>query len=205
MVFEFSPTIIKGKAMAHHESCKGCKKVFLRTLEKQFGEVIDQWSSGWPCRIDDVLVLDVMNKATAQTIEKIFKVLQKHRGHIKFVRAKKLRPCDYYVKSMNCLIEIDESQHFTTPRHLTFQLYPKNYKLGFDKKIWRQRCKDIDRHDNQPPDRDEQRAWLDVLRDLLPPLYGMAPTIRIFVKDLVSCEEDHNSISKLIRRRLCLN
>lgn len=191
--------------MAHLESCKGCKKVFKKALERKFGEIIHQWRSGWPCQIEDVLALSVMNKSVSQTIIKIFKDLQKHRGQNKLVRAKKLSPCDYYVKSLNCLIEIDESQHFTAPRRITLHLYPKRFHSGFDIKEWIYRCKDLDRHDNDIPYRDEQRAWFDTIRDLLPPLFGMAPTIRIFAKDLAKYEENYINISKLIRSRLCPN
>jgi len=185
--------------MAHHESCKGCKKVFLRTLEKEFGEVIDQWRSGWPCRIKDVLSLEVMDKKTARTIEKIFKNLQKHRGNKEFVRAKTLRPCDYYIKSMNCLIEIDESQHFTALREIALSLYPKEYDLGFDRKEWINKCQDLDRQDNHPFDRDEKRAWYETLRDILPPLFGMNPTIRIFARDLAACAERPEKIYELLK------
>ena len=111
--------------MAHQESCKGCKKVFLKTLEKKFGEVVDQWSSSWPCRIDDVLNLSEMNKTTALSIKRIYGALQRYRGHDNFVGVHKLPKCDYYVNSLNCLVEIDESQHFTAPRGLSLSLYPK--------------------------------------------------------------------------------
>jgi hypothetical protein len=188
--------------MAHKESCKGCKKVFLRTLKREFGEVIDQWTSGWPCRIDDVLSLSEMNKSTAQSIKKIFRALQKHRGHKDFVGVKNLPKCDYYIKSLNCLVEIDESQHFTAPRGITLSLYRKEFQLRFDKKDWLKKCQDLNRHDNHPLDRDERRAWYDTLRDIIPPLFGMAPTIRIFARDIVSCKEDFRKISLLLNTSL---
>src|SRR5262249_36824809 len=34
-------------------------------------------------------------------------------------------------------------------------------------------------HDHAPPYRDEQRAYLDVARELVPPHYGYKPTLRI--------------------------
>lgn len=185
--------------MTHNESCRGCKRVFIKTLEREFGEVIDQWSSGWPCRIDHVLSLREINNTTVQSIEKIFRALQKYRGHENFVRAKKLPQCDYYIKSLNCLIEIDESQHFTTPRGIALSLYPTRLKPGFDKKEWIKKCQDLNRHDNHPLDRDEKRAWYDTLRDIIPPLFGMAPTIRIFAKDLVACEERPGKIIELLK------
>jgi hypothetical protein len=191
--------------MAHHESCKGCKREFLKSLKKQFGEVIDEWSSGWPCRIEDVLCLSNMNKTTAQSIKNIYAALQKHRGHEDFIRVKNLSQCDYYVKSLNCLVEIDESQHFTAPRGISLSLYPKRFKSGFNRDVWIKRCRQLDRHDNSPKDRDENRAWYETLRDILPPLLGMEPTIRIFAKDLVRCEEDYKKIIGLLKKSIFIN
>lgn len=191
--------------MAHHESCKGCKGVFLKMLKRQFGEVIDQWNSGWPCRIDDVLSLIEVNKAAARSIKKIYRALQKYREHDNFVGVKKLPRCDYYVKSLNCLVEIDESQHFTAPRRIALSLYPKIINYGFSRGEWINKCQDLDRHDNHPFDRDEKRSWYDTLRDILPPLFGMKPTIRVFAKDLVRCEENNKDISKLLRKTIYIN
>ena len=43
--------------MSHNENCKKCKAKFLEALKQEFGEVTDQWKSGWPCRLEDVIVL----------------------------------------------------------------------------------------------------------------------------------------------------
>lgn len=177
--------------MAHKESCKKCKDVFHRALKKEFGEVIKEWKSGWPCRIDDILTLSGLNKTTANSLKKIYAALQSHRGYQDFVRRRKLTACDYYVKSLNCLIEFDESQHFTAPRALTLSLYPRNLKNGFNNKMWRKRCLDMDRHDNDPAFRDETRAWYDTLRDILPICFGMNPTVRIFAKEAILCENEN--------------
>jgi len=184
--------------MAHNEHCKKCKSVFINALRKEFGEVTEQWKSGWPCRIDDILGLSEINNADAAMLRKIYNSLQNHRGHHDFVRKKILPACDYYIKSLNCLLEFDESQHFTALRGLTLSLYPKKVKLGYDKKLWRKRCEEMDRHDNDPIDRDEKRAWYDTLRDLLPLSFGINPTIRIFSKDAIWCE-DKNKTMDLIK------
>ena len=112
--------------MAHKESCKKCKIAFLKALTKEFGEVTEQWKSGWPCRIDEVLSIPQITKATARSLEKIYKALQDHRGHHDFAGQQKLPRCDYYIKSLNCIVEFDESQHFTSPRALTSIVHLRN-------------------------------------------------------------------------------
>jgi hypothetical protein len=176
--------------LAHYEHCRKCKNVFIKALTKEFGEITEQWKSGWPCRIDDVLRLPEISKAKARSIKEIYTNLQQHRGYHNFVGVRKLPACDYYIKSLDCIVEFDESQHFTAPRALAFSLYPRGIKLGYDRKIWLRRCKELDRHDNDPADRDEKRAWYDTLRDILPPAFGMNPTIRILAKEKIWCEEN---------------
>jgi len=190
--------------MSHTESCKACKKTFLKALRSEFGEVIEQWSPGWPCRIEDILDFSEIKSNAAGLMNRIYSALQNHRGYNSFVGRKTLPNCDYYIKSLNCLFEIDESQHFTAPRKLTLSLYPKNVPFSFDLKIWLSKCQMLNRHDNHPPNRDETRAWYDTLRDLLPPLFGMAPTFRIYAKDFkwcnVSREDTREIIKQLIKK-----
>jgi hypothetical protein len=183
--------------MSHNENCQECKEVFLTALEKQFGKVSQEWSSGWPCRIDEILDLPLPHK-TKQSLHKIYKALQDYRGYKDFVGVRKLPRSDYYIKSLNCIVEFDESQHFTAPRALTLSLYPRGVKLGYDKKDWLAKCRNINRHDNTPICRDETRAWYDALRDLLPIHFGMSPTVRLFSKQLVWCKSyiDTESVIK---------
>ena len=186
--------------MVHKESCKKCKTAFLKALTKEFGEVTEQWKSDWPCRIDEILSIPQVTKATARSLEKIYKALQDHRGHHHFVGLQKLPRCDYYIKSLNCIVEFDESQHFASPRALTLSLYPRGLKLGYDRKVWLNRCQELNRHDNDPADRDEKRAWYDTLRDILPITFGMRPTIRVFAKEIIWCEESNKNILHIIKR-----
>jgi hypothetical protein len=188
--------------MAHLESCPKCKAAFIKALKKEFGEVIEQWHSGWPCKIEDVIAQPKLNGSIAKSLKEIFGTLQNTRGHKMFVRTSKLPPSDYYIKSLNCLVEFDESQHFTAPRGHTLALYPKSAKLGFDRKKWINKCNTLKRHDNDPAFRDEQRAWYDTLRDLLPNVFGMNPTVRIFAKDMVWCKESSDNILKKIDNNL---
>ena len=94
-----------------------------------------------------------------------------------------------------CIIEIDESQHFTSARLQSFDYYPESVRLGYDRqeyvgfvKHWRARgdrgfahrvAKDFPR----PGGRQAQRAYNDALRDLLAPTFTRYPVIRIAVPD----------------------
>ena len=176
--------------LSHNEHCQDCKIAFLNTLRELFGEVIAEWRSGWPCKLNEVLALPNIGPNKARTFNKIYTTLQNHRGYNGFDHSNKLPLCDHYVPSLNCLIEFDESQHFTAPRALTLSLYPKRIRLGYNRKEWFERSDSLDRHDNSPPDRDETRAWYDALRDLLPESFGMNPTVRVYAKDAVWCADD---------------
>ena len=176
--------------MRHSEHCKKCKSVFLNSLEMEFGKVTDQWQSGWPYKIDDVLGLLDLDKKTAKSLGSIYRALQNYRGYQDFVCARRFPSSDYYIKRLNCLVEFDESQHFTAPRALALRLYPRTVQPGFDKEEWLNRCNTLNRHDNHPPYRDEQRAWYDTLRDILPACFGMNPTIRILAKEFIWCEDE---------------
>lgn len=188
--------------MTHRESCPKCKAAFIKALKKEFGNIIEQWHSGWPCKIEDVIAQPKINGSIAKSLEEIFRTLQKHRGHKIFIRTSKLPPSDYFIKSRNCLVEFDESQHFTAPRGYTLTLYPKREKLGFDRKKWINRCNTLNRHDNDPAFRDEQRAWYDTLRDLLPGVFEMNPTVRVCAKDIVWCKESQRKIINIIKIKL---
>lgn len=89
------------------------------------------------------------------------------------------------------LVEVDESQHFNAYRALTLDHYPAGTPLGFPRDVWLDaaRAGQATRGGGwakpTPPlfphagGRHLQRAFRDALADLLPPLYGYAPTLRI--------------------------
>ena len=183
--------------LSHNEHCQDCKIAFLNALRELFGEVISEWSPRWPCKLKDVLALPNIGLNKTRTLKKIYTALKNHRGYKGFDHSYKLPPCDHYLPSLNCLIEFDESQHFTAPRALTLSQYPKSLELGYDRKEWFDRSQSLNRHDNSPPDRDETRAWYDALRDLLPESFGMNPTVRVYVKKIVWCE-DHGTTKSTI-------
>lgn len=90
-----------------------------------------------------------------------------------------------------CLIEVDEVQHFTSARLLTFDSYPPGSRLGFDideyrglVAQWRSKGDRAYAHKvavdfPRPGGRQAQRAYNDALRDLLAPTFTTHPVIRI--------------------------
>ena len=93
------------------------------------------------------------------------------------------------------IVEFDESQHFTAPRKKALSLYPKDLKLGFDRDRWQDLCDIENKHDGEPPFRDEQRAWYDALRDFAPVLLGIKPTIRLYARDYAWCKLDSKEVT----------
>lgn len=89
------------------------------------------------------------------------------------------------------IIEYDEEQHFNRYRKTTLQNYPELVSVAFDKTTWEQRCltreviRGGDFSNPRPPlfpmkgGRSYQRAFRDMLADVLPLAHGWKPTIRI--------------------------
>jgi hypothetical protein len=97
---------------------------------------------------------------------------------------------DFLHPPSGTLIEIDESQHFTSARLLTLDLYPDQAELGFDLEKYRSLCRTwCGESDNYyraktargfgVRGRQRQRAYYDALRDLATPAMGHPPLIRI--------------------------
>lgn len=185
----------------HPARCPDCKtlvEVFLRSL---YGDVVPRWSSRWPCRVDDLAALGV-----AASLQATHAALVAHRGFTGFVRAKHLPACDFYVPgSPGFLVEYDESQHFTRPRAITLAGLTNGHSVAFDAARWSALAASIDAHDNDPPSRDEKRAWYDHLRDVLPAEYGLGPTSRLHDRDLAYCALDPDSARDTATFRNMLN
>lgn len=93
------------------------------------------------------------------------------------------------------LIEVDEVQHFTTARLLSFDYYPDDVPVGFDVseyrrliEHWRVKADRAFAHRissdfGQPGGRQAQRAYNDALRDLIAPTFTGLPLIRIALPD----------------------
>jgi hypothetical protein len=166
----------------HDERCPDCKKVVGEMLREIYGGVEKNYRLEASTNIEDYKGTSFFN-----TINKIFSALQNHRGHRVLVRTKNLPHCDFFVPDKGFIVEFDELQHFTLPRMISLQNYPKNFKPGFSIKSWIALCEEIDSKDNDPPFRDEQRAWYDTLRDLLPLYRKLKPTVRLYATERQWC------------------
>jgi len=176
----------------HNERCPKCKKTIKRLLERIYGkvEVNHKFNTG-------TFPEDFKNTPYYESLLKIYRALQNYRGFRDFVRIKSLPRCDFFVPNPGFIVEFDESQHFTFPRKIALENYPEDIKLGFDKKRWIGLCEKINARDNDPPYRDEQRAWYDTLRDFSFNILGL-PTIRIYSKENVWCELDEKNKSDIL-------
>lgn len=171
------------KTKKHTERCPECKKTVREFLRKIYGSVETNH------KVELGTTPDAFrNTKHYKHLKRIFNVLQENRGHKDFVKAKALPRCDFYVHKSKFLLEFDESQHFTEQRRLALQAYPKSLKLGFDKSKWIEICERTMAKDNYPPFRDEQRAWYDTLRDFLPEIVGMKPTVRLYAGEKRWCD-----------------
>jgi hypothetical protein len=176
---------------AHHdERCPQCKEAVRAILERIYGRVERNY------RFEvGTLPKDFEDTPYHSRLLEIYKSLQRHRGFYDFVKAKALPNCDFFVPNSRFILEYDESQHFTLPRKITIENYPKQLELGFDRERWINLCNKIDSKDNDPPYRDEQRAWYDTLRDFLPGLKELNPTVRICASDFEWCSLDQSNPS----------
>ena len=166
----------------HNERCGECKDTIKRLLEKIYGRVEES------PRFDiGTLPEDFKDMPCYPSLRKIFQALQDHRGFKDFVKAKVLPNSDLFMPEPGFVFEYDERQHFTLPRKISLENYPENLELGFDRKRWISLCKKIHARDNDPEFRDEQRAWYETLRDFLPLIKGLRPTVRVCMRDFEWC------------------
>ncbi|MCB9227388.1 MAG: hypothetical protein H6578_09510 [Chitinophagales bacterium] len=172
----------------HSERCKECKKRVFELLGKIYGQenVLENYNLQLPNKVEQFKPNDLN-----PNLENIFHKLQEYREYNEFVRSKRLPNVDYFVKD-KFILEFDESQHFTKPRLIALKNYPDKLSLGYKKEKWMELCEKLNKKDNDPPFRDEQRAWYDTLRDFAPIFLGIKPTIRLFVSDYVWCSLDAN-------------
>jgi len=171
----------------HEERCPKCKETIKSLLEKIFGKVHEYYKFEVGTFPDDF-----KNTAYYDELKRIYEALQNHRGFKEFVKSNTLPSCDFFVPNPGFILELDESQHFTIPRKLTLENYPENIRLGFNKERWITLSKEINLKDNDPPFRDEQRAWYDTLRDFIPAIMGLKYTIRLFTRDRIWCNYNPN-------------
>jgi hypothetical protein len=118
-------------------------------------------------------------------------------------------PGDFVHAPSGTFIEIDESQHFTSWRLRSLDLYPADVPLGFDIDEYRALCRrwapKSDRYRASKPavafgdsGRQRQRAPHDALRDLAAPAMGHPPVVRVPAPDRDG-EAAYRSVRDLLR------
>jgi len=89
---------------------------------------------------------------------------------------------DFYLPKFNIAIELDENQHFTLERGITFDFY-KNDEFLFDIQEWKDRCLKLKKKDSDPLSRDWRRAFRDAIRDLRARDNNL-PLLRLYIKNV---------------------
>ena len=175
----------------HNERCSECKVRVHQILSRIYGTCNRDHKFEWSTRLSDYTESSIY-----PTLRKVATVLEKYRDFSMddFVRSKTLARCDYWVSNPGFIVEFDESQHFTIPRMLSLAAYSINQPLGFSVNQWIGLCVKHNAKDNDPPFRDEQRAWYDTLRDIVPSSQRFRPTLRLYPSDCVWCSLDPDNI-----------
>jgi hypothetical protein len=136
---------------------------------------------------------DAERRRTIDALDEIYRALGGDLPTLTSARTTPL-PSDFIHRDTGTLIEIDESQHFTSFRLQTLELYPPDTPLGFDRQHYVALCKqwraksDKYRRTKEARGfgiggRQRQRAYYDALRDLATPAMGHPPLIRIDAAD----------------------
>lgn len=167
---------------SHNERCPSCKHNIKVLLMEIFGRA----ETNWDLDISSSLGY-YANTSFGKALQTIHEALQKYRNFDRFIRSSKLPRVDYFIPGKNIIVEFDESQHFTKPREIALSRYPNELQYGFSVEKWRKLCQKLNKRDNDPPYRDEQRAWYDTLRDFAPRLWGSGKIVRLYSRDLIWC------------------
>ena len=174
----------------HSERCIECKRRVRELLERIYGSCLPNQQFGWPTRL-----ASYAGTSIEPALRNVATALESHRGFGigEFVKSDTLAGCDFWVPDPGFIVEFDESQHFTVPRKLALSEYADERLLGFSAERWIALCEQHEARDNDPPYRDEQRAWYDTLRDLVPSLKDLQPTVRFYAGALAWCSLDPDS------------
>jgi predicted amidohydrolase len=171
----------RGESKSHNESCPKCKETIRKFLEKIYGKVEENYRFSIGTRPEDF-----SHTPYHAQLQGIYRALQDHRGFKNFVKVRNLPSCDFFVPNPGFIVEFDEAQHFTRPREITLMNYPASLRLGFERDAWSVRCSKLNKRDNNPYYRDEQRAWYDTLRDFSSNALGIS-IVRLSPKEHVWC------------------
>ena len=135
------------------------------------------------------LPINEERRSTIAGLERIYLALGGDLHMLATASATRLRG-DFIDSATGSLIEVDESQHFTSFRLQTLELYPPGIPLGFDIEEYMQLCRTWQKKSDNyfrakeargfgVGGRQRQRAYYDALRDLATPVMGRPPLIRI--------------------------
>jgi hypothetical protein len=152
------------------------------------GIVLERQSLPWLCERGHLALPNAAAEARV-LLELIYIALGADLDLLVRARSNRL-PGDFIHPETRTLIEIDESQHFTTPRLTTLDLYPADLSLGFEIEHYRELCRrwrvESDNYYRTKSargfgvgGRQKQRAYYDALRDIATPAMGHPPLIRI--------------------------
>jgi hypothetical protein len=169
----------------HSAHCRACKERVRELLAAIYGACRANHQFPWPSHPQDYA-----NTAIGNVLEQIRTALGDWRGHRDFIKSAQMPPCDYFIPDPPFIVEFDENQHFSRARLVTLNNYPANAQLGFPISRWRELCHELDAKDDKPFDRDERRAWYDVLRDWVPKVHGFNPTVRLYAGEFDWCTLD---------------
>jgi len=187
----------------HSEHCRACKERVRELQTAIYGDCQVGYSFPWPSKPEAY-----KNSPIGDLLCQICRALEEFRGYRDFIKSPQVPPCDFYVSDPAFILEFDESQHFTHARLVALSLYPPQAKVGFPVARWQELCRLIDARDDDPPDRDERRAWYDTLRDLVPALHGLKPTVRVYANEFHWCSlnsgsaEDREKLRSILKERL---
>ena len=175
---------------SHSERCPACKIRVGQLLKRIYGACVRNHRFRWQTGL-----AAYAGTSIEPVLRDVTGALEGYRGYGvgTFARTQMLAACDYWVPDPGLIVEFDESQHFTSPRKLALAAYADAHPLGFPARRWLDLCEQHDARDNDPAFRDEQRAWYDTLRDLVPLIKGLQPTVRLYARDQAWCSLDPES------------
>lgn len=151
------------------------KNIIYQYLLDTFDKVFWGYPNGQSANLNDY-----NQKKLYPYLYNIYNKLEGYRGRKITIGNKKLASCDIYIAEEHRIIELDEVRHFTELRSIALDNYPDELTIAFDKEEYSNFCRQIRMKDDDPPYRDEQRAWYDTLRDFLPLIDSKhKPSIRI--------------------------
>lgn len=95
----------------------------------------------------------------------LYNALCAYRGNRQFRTTGYHLKCDFVCETHKLIFEYDERQHFSEARRISLDCY-SNIPTYYNRHLWKRACECIQAKDNNPPCRDETRAFYDSTRDI---------------------------------------